>query len=1163
MLTHKRKTFILVFSVVAACAAFAVRVAASEDAVRDIVSDTTWTLEGSPYLIEGAVYVQDGATLAVEPGVVVMFGPDASLVVKGSFAVSGTADEPVRFSSVADGSATSPRAGDYSGIVIQEGAHASFRYADIRYATVALSVRGDLSLEDSRLSYNTHGLLQTAGSLAVVRSTFSDNYIPLKISFAVDFACTDARFSGNAFDGIGVGSYRDEDGDIVFPSCGTPYYLLSDILMHGSSVSFEPGVELLLPPEAFGEPQIVMYGGFINAVGAENAVVSIAPHLQGYAGVDVEFSHADAAYFDLSGNAVLSMHNSVSAGFRIADHSTAVVRDTAFVLDMTGIDVSGSSELDMRDSSIADPVRNEASQGALMINHVSSAYLENVAIASVNTAVSVYKNSMFEGYRIGVMSTDDDAFDLGSDILQYTEASRVKLRYSRITGSLHGFKTSDMVPLNDIEFNAIEGNQYGAFNRGIAPALFANNWWGDPTGPTHAGQNPDGLGDTVTDGIVFTPWLTYDPAPDIEFPNIGTQEEVDDALDDEESEAQPDGTGSDTGDSEPDDGSSGESHNGGGEESQDATPLPVPGGGGGGGGIPPSPAPVPERARPVIIIPGILGTELFLDASRLWLDIVRTVSDRGDQFMDPLAFTEQLRPSVAGVRAGDIVREKLVVFGKPHFDYSQKLLDELAARGYREGADVFVFPYDWRYGVEHAAADLAQTVDTVLRETGSDTVDIVAHSMGGLVLKKYAMSRASESHIGKAILVGVPQTGAPQAAKTLLEGSSFGVPFLSEKEIKKLARNMPSVHDLLPSRRYVAQNGGYASVFGGAGGAEPIMLSFESTTQYLIDDHGQNAAALAAADALHSDAFDAYDLRSSGIDVYAINGCRAGTIGAFSESRGSGADAQPASYAIISEVPGDGIVPLASASDVGVDRSKEYYALSGTHTAMLVHDGVRRTIAGILSGETVSAFGDITQDSSLCGLNGKFISVSGPLSLEVTDQYGNRAVFDAENDAVENTIPNADYQIFGGRTFVYVPTDAGQLYDVRVQATGTGTASVTVETIARSSPSATESFRDILVKQGLSGHIYLEDPARFVFDIDSALIEAHDVSISSLQDDSPSETPAGVVSTEAIEPIRTARLKNGASAIGSGYMPSKAALFSVSALMVALALIFLRRRGGE
>jgi len=52
-----------------------------------------------------------------------------------------------------------------------------------------------------------------------------------------------------------------------------------------------------------------------------------------------------------------------------------------------------------------------------------------------------------------------------------------------------------------------------------------NNWWGDPSGPYHAGRNPQGLGDAICgDSLLFEPWLTEPPvsADDPHVPQLPT-----------------------------------------------------------------------------------------------------------------------------------------------------------------------------------------------------------------------------------------------------------------------------------------------------------------------------------------------------------------------------------------------------------------------------------------------------------------------------------------------------------------------------------------------------------------------------------------------------------------------------------------------------------------
>jgi hypothetical protein len=49
-----------------------------------------------------------------------------------------------------------------------------------------------------------------------------------------------------------------------------------------------------------------------------------------------------------------------------------------------------------------------------------------------------------------------------------------------------------------------------------------NNWWGDSTGPYHSSSNPNGLGDNITDNVIFIPWLEdYLPKISITNPEPG------------------------------------------------------------------------------------------------------------------------------------------------------------------------------------------------------------------------------------------------------------------------------------------------------------------------------------------------------------------------------------------------------------------------------------------------------------------------------------------------------------------------------------------------------------------------------------------------------------------------------------------------------------------
>jgi parallel beta-helix repeat protein len=71
--------------------------------------------------------------------------------------------------------------------------------------------------------------------------------------------------------------------------------------------------------------------------------------------------------------------------------------------------------------------------------------------------------------------------------------------------------TGDPSTDNTIYHNNIYNNtEYGinATDNAGYETDATNNWWGDPSGPYHPSDNPDGKGDNVTDFVLFDPWIS-------------------------------------------------------------------------------------------------------------------------------------------------------------------------------------------------------------------------------------------------------------------------------------------------------------------------------------------------------------------------------------------------------------------------------------------------------------------------------------------------------------------------------------------------------------------------------------------------------------------------------------------------------------------------------
>jgi pimeloyl-ACP methyl ester carboxylesterase len=154
--------------------------------------------------------------------------------------------------------------------------------------------------------------------------------------------------------------------------------------------------------------------------------------------------------------------------------------------------------------------------------------------------------------------------------------------------------------------------------------------------------------------------------------------------------------------------------------------------------------------------------------------------------------------------------------------------------GYREGdwnnpgvdgdKDTFyVFAYDWRRdNVENARSLLRQVELVKTRLQRPDLrFTIMAHSMGGLIARYAAMygnadlpygedaitpTWAGAAHIGKIVLLGVPNEGLADAFATIIEGYSITeglrrrVPLLNKLTAEDAVR-APSVFQLMPHSR--------------------------------------------------------------------------------------------------------------------------------------------------------------------------------------------------------------------------------------------------------------------------------------------------------------------------------------------------------------------------
>src|SRR4029079_4303989 len=201
--------------------------------------------------------------------------------------------------------------------------------------------------------------------------------------------------------------------------------------------------------------------------------------------------------------------------------------------------------------------------------------------------------------------------------------------------------------------------------------------------------------------------------------------------------------------------------------------------------------------RPVIVIPGILGTELINSKTgeTVWPSAVRTsqeglpispdlASNRDDLIPGKIIETVKLARLLPEV----YVYRDLLVALRRYAGYRDGGWNNPAADGYQD--TFYVFPYDWRQDNVSNARELIRRISQLKTKLQRPDLkfNIVAHSMGGLIARYAAMYGDADlppgdgpiqptwqgaEHISKIVMIGVPNEGSTDAFATLVEGYSI------------------------------------------------------------------------------------------------------------------------------------------------------------------------------------------------------------------------------------------------------------------------------------------------------------------------------------------------------------------------------------------------------
>lgn len=228
--------------------------------------------------------------------------------------------------------------------------------------------------------------------------------------------------------------------------------------------------------------------------------------------------------------------------------------------------------------------------------------------------------------------------------------------------------------------------------------------------------------------------------------------------------------------------------------------------------------------RPVIIIPGILGSELINSETkeRVWINLSESKVDGLSLPISP--DLTQNRDKLIPTRI--IERAKISNF-LPEVSIYEALIQAMERYGGYTAGDwenpdasnngldkYYVFAYDWRLDNVENARLLVRKIEELKRKVGDDDLrfNVIAHSMGGLIARYAAMYGDADlppvgekpvpdwsgaAHFNKIFMFGTPNEGSMATLELLLKGYYVGG-FKIDVLNREAAFSSPAVFQLLP-----------------------------------------------------------------------------------------------------------------------------------------------------------------------------------------------------------------------------------------------------------------------------------------------------------------------------------------------------------------------------
>jgi pimeloyl-ACP methyl ester carboxylesterase len=220
---------------------------------------------------------------------------------------------------------------------------------------------------------------------------------------------------------------------------------------------------------------------------------------------------------------------------------------------------------------------------------------------------------------------------------------------------------------------------------------------------------------------------------------------------------------------------------------------------------------------PLILTHGILGSKLRYKNSKLEIwpgNVSKLVFSKyknlayqiDDTTIEPIQKNHEAH-SIMDSISGFSIYQEIIDTLVQHGNY------QLAKAGdeYSPGRKLYIFNYDWRQDNVKSAQELDKFIKTIQSKypkKQDQKIDIVAHSMGGLITryymrygtkdvlndKKFIVNKDGAKNIRKAVFLGTPNLGLVLSVNRFVNGYKFGLKTIPIE----VMITMPSIYQMLP-----------------------------------------------------------------------------------------------------------------------------------------------------------------------------------------------------------------------------------------------------------------------------------------------------------------------------------------------------------------------------